>query len=95
MDYFDWDDGNWPKCGKHGLTQDEIEYVFQNHPMVAPDKTKRDEEYRYNAVGKNERGKYVFIVFAFRYRDGHRYIRPISARYMHKREVNRYEQRET
>jgi len=22
---FDWDDGNWPKCGKHGVSRTEIE----------------------------------------------------------------------
>ena len=24
---FDWDDGNWPKCGKHGVSREEIEQV--------------------------------------------------------------------
>lgn len=25
---FDWDSGNWPKCGKHGVTKEEIKEVF-------------------------------------------------------------------
>ena len=28
IDGFDWDDGNWPKCAKHGLTKEDIESVF-------------------------------------------------------------------
>ena len=24
----EWDPGNWPKCGKHGATKDEIEHVL-------------------------------------------------------------------
>jgi len=25
---FDWDSGNWPKCGKHGVSREEIERLF-------------------------------------------------------------------
>ena len=25
---FGWDDGNWPKCGKHGVSRSEIEQVL-------------------------------------------------------------------
>jgi len=34
---FDWDSGNWRKCGKHGLTKPEIERVFMRTPSVYPD----------------------------------------------------------
>jgi uncharacterized DUF497 family protein len=35
---FDWDDGNWPKCGKHGVSREEIERLFlEGHALVAPD----------------------------------------------------------
>ena len=41
---FGWDEGNWPKCGKHGLTQDEIEAVFETAPDLYPDPAhSRDE----------------------------------------------------
>ena len=33
---FEWDDGNWPKCGKHGVTREEIEQFFVS-AKVAPD----------------------------------------------------------
>ena len=25
---FEWDAGNWPKCGKHGVSKAEIEFVL-------------------------------------------------------------------
>jgi uncharacterized DUF497 family protein len=93
MDLFDWDEGNWPKCGKHGVSKAEIEYVFRHRPLVRPDRTPQDEETRYNAVGINEEGRHIFIVFTLRTKSGYRLVRPISARYMHRKEVERYEQR--
>ena len=34
---FDWDEGNWPKCGKHGLSREEIEEVLLGAPAVMAD----------------------------------------------------------
>jgi uncharacterized protein len=28
LDGFDWDSGNWLKCGKHGVAREEIEQVL-------------------------------------------------------------------
>lgn len=94
MDVFDWDEGNWPKCGKHGVSKAEIEFVFMNAPLVKPDRTPQDAETRYNAVGKNKNGRHIFIVFTLRQKEDDRYVRPISARYMHKKEIKHYEQRQ-
>lgn len=55
---FDWDDGNWPKCGKHGVAR-----------------------------------RYVFLVFMFRKIGGQTKLRPISARFMHQKEIDHYEQK--
>jgi hypothetical protein len=30
FDRFDWDHGNWPKCGKHGVGKAEIEAVLSD-----------------------------------------------------------------
>ena len=87
---FDWDHGNWPKCGKHGVSRDEIEFVLQTEPLILPDRSGA-EEVRYNAVGRNQSGRYVFVVFAFRERGGLVFMRPIGARYMHKKEIRTYE----
>ncbi len=89
---FDWDRGNWPKCGKHGVTQEEIEYILTHDPMVLSDRSPQDQETRYNAVGRNKNGRYVFIVFALRQFDREKFFRPISARYMHRQEIQRYEE---
>lgn len=89
---FDWDEGNWPKCGKHGLSKEEIEFALINEPMVMPDRTPQDAETRFNAIGLNNEGRYLFIVFALREQEGDKLIRPISARYMHGKEIEHYEQ---
>jgi hypothetical protein len=35
---FDWDSGNWPKCGKHGVSREQIERLFlEGRAQVAPD----------------------------------------------------------
>ncbi|WP_454745929.1 BrnT family toxin [Ciceribacter selenitireducens] len=87
---FDWDEGNWPKCAKHGLTKREIEQVFENRPSVYPDPS--SNEVRSRAIGRTDEGRYVFVVFTLRRITTETYIRPISARFMHDREIRRYEQ---
>jgi uncharacterized DUF497 family protein len=88
---FDWDDGNWPKCAKHGPTKLEIEQVIRSTPMVLADPKSPPEEGRFNAVGRTETGRYVFLVFTLRQRSGAVLLRPISARFMHDKEVRHYE----
>ena len=92
---FDWDNGNWPKCGKHGLSQEEIELCFDGVINVAPDPYPAHLEERYNAVGENKNGRKVFIVFMLRHTANGNLIRPISARFMHQKEVERFEKRNT
>jgi len=86
---FDWDSGNWPKCGKHGVTKEEIEAFFQAAPVVMPDP--HPDEPRMRAIGETKARRYMFLVFKFRPIEGQTFIRPISARYMHQREVEHYE----
>ncbi len=89
---FEWDDGNWPKCGKHGVSREEIEHLFVS-PKVAPDLKHSQHEPRYIAVGRHQAGRPMFLAFAIRaVQDGQHVIRPISARYMHDKEVVRYEE---
>ncbi|SSC66738.1 BrnT family toxin [Ciceribacter selenitireducens] len=87
---FDWDEGNWPKCAKHGLTKPEIEQVFENRPSIFADPS--SNEVRSRAIGKTQAGRYIFVVFTLRRIATETYIRPISARFMHDREIRRYEQ---
>jgi len=85
---FDWDHGNWPKCGKHGVTRETIERLFlEGRAQVAPDlKHTTATESRHIAVGRVD-GRAMFVAFALR--SG--LIRPISARYMHAKEASNYE----
>ena len=87
---FDWDEGNWPKCAKHGVSKAEIEHVLTGEPKVQPDRTGSAER-RLNAIGRTAAGRYPFIVFMIRTRQDRTLIRPISARFMHQQEIDRYE----
>ena len=86
---FDWDDGNWPKCDKHGVSREEIEQVLLGTPAVMKDP--HSDEPRMRAIGKTKAGRYVFLVFILRKVDGNAMLRPISARYMHQKEIDHYE----
>ena len=91
FDGFDWDAGNWPKCGKHGLTRSEIESAFEIGLTIFPDENHSSTEERYIAFGKTLNGRNVFIIFTIRQVEDVIKIRPISARYMHQKEVQFYE----
>jgi uncharacterized DUF497 family protein len=88
---FDWDAGNRAHCRKHGVPVHEIESLFQRPVTVIPDLRHSDIEERLQAIGKTTHGRHVFVVFTTRERDSRRLIRPISARFMHRGEVERYE----
>jgi uncharacterized DUF497 family protein len=88
---FDWDQGNTEKCQKHGVSIVEIETMFAGTVLVAPDPLHSVREERFKAVGAAESGRKLLVVFTWRMRDGDRFIRPVSARYMHEKEVKAYE----
>jgi hypothetical protein len=87
---FDWDDGNIKKCRKHGVSIADIENVFSKNPHIAPDSKHSTNEKRYIAIGLSENNRPMFVAFTIRNRNG-RLIRPISARFMHEKEVRAYE----
>jgi uncharacterized DUF497 family protein len=89
---FNWDDANTAKCQKHGLTVGEIEALFHDGLSIRPDLNHSQGETRFLGIGRTGQGRPIFVAFTIRRRDGKDYIRPISARYMHTKEINRYEQ---
>ena len=89
---FDWDVGNRQKCQKHGVSIPEIEAVFKNDPFIAPDLKHSRAEERLIAIGTTDAGRHVYVAFTVRARDGQQRIRPVSARYMHSKEIASYEQ---
>lgn len=87
----EWDDGNWPKCGKHDVSQSEIEHVLRY--MAIRIRDPNPNEKRFRTAGPTLSGRHIFIVYTYREYDNGVFIRPISARYMHEKEVKSYEQR--
>lgn len=88
---FDWDRGNLAKCEKHGLSRATIEDLFTRSLAVLPDAGHSQKETRFRAIGRTEKGRGVFIVFTLRRKADELLIRPISARYMHKKEIDAFE----
>ena len=89
---FDWDEGNRAKCEKHGLSVSAIEGLFARPLAVLPASGHSAGESRFLAVGRTDVGRGVFIVFTVRRKGDQVLIRPISARYMHKKEIEAYEE---
>lgn len=77
---FNWDAGNWPKCGKHGVSKAEIEYALTHGPKIAPDVEHSEIEDRFIPVCRNQDGRPMFIGFTFREVGGKRLVRPLHAR---------------
>jgi uncharacterized DUF497 family protein len=88
---FDWDEGNQAKCARHGVSIEEIERVFQDEVWIFPDVAHSDRETRLLGIGRTAAARFVFVAFTLRVRDGERWIRPISARYMHAKEIRHYQ----
>ena len=88
---FDWDRGNRAKCEKHGLSVEAVESLFVRPLAILPDAAHSLREKRFRAIGRTERGRGVFIIFTLRRKNDELLIRPISARYMHKKEIEAYE----
>ena len=90
---FDWDEGNREKCQLHGVPLTDIEGMFAGEVAVFPDLSHSQTEMRLNAIGRSLTGRHIVLVFTVRMRNGERYLRPISARYMHQKEIALYEKR--
>lgn len=86
---FEWDKGNLDKSSqKHSITAKETEEVFVSEELfVITDVKHSQKEKRFIALGKTLLGKNLFVVFTMRKNK----IRIISARRMHKKEVEKYE----
>ena len=88
---FDWDDGNLLKSeSKHGITHATIEDFFKEKVWVVPDFKHSVSEERFYAFGKTKDYKPMFVCFTIRFINTKSLIRPISARFMHTKEFNKY-----
>lgn len=91
FDSFDWDRGNRAKCQKHGLSIALIESLFDRAVAIVSSAVDSEEERRFCAVGQANNGRRVFLVFTLRHKGDKQLIRPISARYMHRKEIESFE----
>jgi uncharacterized DUF497 family protein len=90
LDGFEWDEGNRDKNRlKHKVSNDECEAVFFNEPLIILDDYKHSQkEQRYAAYGVTDEGRRLMVYFTVRET---RY-RVISARDMHRKERQFYEE---
>jgi uncharacterized protein len=91
FDGFVWDEGNWPKCAKHGVSKVEIESVFDFDPGIYSDPDHSGSEQWLRAIGSTAEGRMILVAFTMRAIEGALKLRPVSARSMHKKEVTRYD----
>lgn len=92
---FDWDGHNREKCQKHGVSLAEIEALFSGPLDIYPDPAHSREEKRMLAIGRNPEGRHIFLAFTIRAKRSQSLIRPISARYMHRKEIEHYEEKDS
>jgi len=85
---FDWDEHNLAKCLAR-VPRAEIERLFGD-PATYLAADPHPGETRYRAMGRNAMGRPIFLVFALRRIGEDLVIRPISARYAHKKEATRW-----
>jgi uncharacterized DUF497 family protein len=85
---FDWSHGNDTKCAKR-VSIKEIEQLFHCDPTIIRDVVHSENEERFVAIGTVS-NRQIHVVFTERFIGGESHIRPISARYMHKKEAKRH-----
>jgi hypothetical protein len=88
---FQWDRGNRSKCRAHGVSIADIEEAFRRPLSVFPDPAHSLAEERFKAIGTSAAGRHLLIVFTLRDSGRQTFIRPISARFMHAKEIDYYE----
>ncbi len=89
----EWDEGNRRKCQKHGVSSAEIEHVLTHaETLITPDPKNFPSEQRFLAIGRTRDGRHTFLVFTPREYATGTLLRPISARYVHEKEIRKYEQ---
>ncbi len=93
---FDRDDGNIEKCQKHGVSIEEIEALFSSVEFtVFEDDFHSVDEHRLRMIGRNPGGRFIFLGFTIRMFEGEDFVRVFTARYMRKKEIDNYAQKET
>jgi len=61
-----------------------------NDPAIFAHPSHSIDEQRLRAIGKSDDGRGIYVSFTIRQRQDGNFIRPVSARYMHRKEMERY-----
>ena len=89
---FEWDKGNRDKCQHHGVPRTAVEKLFHGPFALFPDPLHSDAEERFKGNWSCRRwAASSLVVFTLRSTENETLIRPISARYMHRKEIVYYE----
>ena len=87
---FDWDAGNLEKCRAHSVSIDEIETLLSGSPRIVRMYDIPSPSNGSSRWGRGREERAIFIAFTLRLHEGSVLIRPISARYMHRKESDAY-----
>jgi len=88
---FDWDEGNFRKNEKHGVSMAEAEQIFFNSPLLLLEGSSHShQEPRFHALGRTDNARQRHITFTLQ--GAGEKSRVISARDMHRKERAVYEQ---
>ena len=81
-----------PKCAKHGVSREKIEALFYEPSFqFRPDAAHSGAEQRWVGIGVGPISeRWLLTIFTLRKLAGRQAIRPISARFMHNKEINNY-----
>jgi uncharacterized DUF497 family protein len=88
---FEWDKANKTKIlTRHKITVEECEEAFLSEDIfIQPDELHSGSEDRYILIGRTKQLRPLFMVFTIRNNS----VRVISARNMHRKEINFYEKK--
>jgi uncharacterized protein len=90
-DGLDWDEGNRSKIEAR-VPAEVIEEFFKQELLIKEDIRNSFNEVRFLAIGYTKQPpRCLFVAFTLRTKDHETLIRPISARYTHKKEAEKYE----
>lgn len=90
-DGLDWDDGNTAKIEAR-VPLEAVEEFFKQELLIKEDLRHSFSEERFLAMGYiKDPKRCLFVAFTVRLKGNEKLIRPISARYTHKKEEKAYE----
>lgn len=89
-DGLDWDSGNIIKIEAR-VSVKVVEDFFKQKLLIKEDPRHSWNEKRFLAMGYTRDVRCFIVAYTIRFKEGQRLIRPISARYTHKKEERAYE----